>query len=192
MIFTDMNMFLHRIYSGGSHLPVTFDNCQHYAQLLEDYRLNEYNRQIAALCRGLASIVPFEFLSIFTWQQLEVLVTGMYGSHVIRIYDDEDDISCSHVSCIMIHRCLIVSTHHMSTLSSSHFHLGNPDIDISLLRDKTEYRGNVSSRDRHIQLFWEVLEGFTLEERKLFLQFVRLYVHVHVLFGQVVSYARCS
>jgi hypothetical protein len=49
---------------------------------------------------------------------------------------------------------------------------GNPDIDISLLRSKTEYRGNLSARDKHVLMFWEVLEDMSQEQRKKFLQFV--------------------
>lgn len=49
---------------------------------------------------------------------------------------------------------------------------GNPDIDISLLRSKTEYRGNLSARDKHVLMFWEVLEDMSQDQRKKFLQFV--------------------
>jgi len=108
----------------GNKVPVTFENSLKYAQLLEDYRLHEFSRQVGALCRGLASIVPFNFFSIFTAKQLEILITG------------------------------------------------NPDIDIDLLREKTEYRGSVTPNDRHIKLFWQVMKNFSQEDRKRFLQFV--------------------
>jgi len=49
---------------------------------------------------------------------------------------------------------------------------GNPDMDVQLLRDKTEYRGNVSAFDKHVLFFWEALEEMTQEQRKNFLQFV--------------------
>ena len=109
---------------GGAKRRVTFDNSREYADLLERRRLTEFAPQIDALCRGLASIIPYDFLSIFTSEQLEVLITG------------------------------------------------SPEIDLQLLKEKTEYRGNVNVRDRHIQLFWDALEGFTSEERTAFVQFV--------------------
>jgi len=109
---------------GGSSIPVTFARCGEYVALAEKCRLAEFQLQLAAICRGIMAIVPMEFLTMFTWRQLEVMVTG------------------------------------------------NPEIDIALLREKTMYRGNVSSNDRHIQLFWKVLSSFSLEEKRLFLQFV--------------------
>ena len=39
-------------------------------------RLHEFDLQIDALARGIASIVPIDVLSIFTWKQLEVLIAG--------------------------------------------------------------------------------------------------------------------
>ena len=109
---------------GGRRRRVTFDNSREYADRLERVRLTEFAPQIAALCRGMASIIPYDFLSIFTWRQLEVLITG------------------------------------------------SPEIDLQLLRDKTEYRGAVHAKDRHVQLFWDTLEQFTGEERTAFVQFV--------------------
>ena len=109
---------------GGAKRAVTWENSHEYADLLEAYRLTEFDPQVDAICRGLASIIPIEFLSIFTAGQLEVLITG------------------------------------------------SPEIDIALLKEKTEYRGNVNVKDRHIQLFWETLEAFTSEERTAFVQFV--------------------
>lgn len=48
---------------------------------------------------------------------------------------------------------------------------GNPSIDIDLLREKTEYRGNITAHDKHITLLWEVLHEMTQQQRKAFLQF---------------------
>ena len=109
---------------GGSSRRVTFGNSGEYAALLEAFRLSEFRPQTEALCRGLHSIVPFEFLSIFTASQLEAMVTG------------------------------------------------SPEIDVALLKEKTEYRGNVNAKDRHVALFWEVLDSFSGEERTAFVQFV--------------------
>ncbi|SPQ94601.1 unnamed protein product (mitochondrion) [Plasmodiophora brassicae] len=49
---------------------------------------------------------------------------------------------------------------------------GNPDIDIQLLREKTIYSGNVREADPHIQMFWRVIESFSAQDRREFLQFV--------------------
>lgn len=108
----------------GKNILVTYENSQLYANLLEKFRCTEFNKHITSICRGVASIVPLEFLSIFTWNQLEVMIAG------------------------------------------------NPEIDISLLREKTEYRGQIAATDKHIEMFWEVLESFSQEDRQNFLQFV--------------------
>jgi E3 ubiquitin-protein ligase HERC2 len=49
---------------------------------------------------------------------------------------------------------------------------GSPEMDVSLLQSKTEYRGNVCASDKHVLLFWEVLHDLTQEQRASFLQFV--------------------
>ena len=46
------------------------------------------------------------------------------------------------------------------------------EINIQILREKTEYRGNVSARDKHVITFWEMLESFNQKQREMFLQFV--------------------
>jgi hypothetical protein len=48
---------------------------------------------------------------------------------------------------------------------------GAADIDVDILKDKTEY-DSCSASDRHIQFFWEILKEFTPRERSLYLRFV--------------------
>jgi len=47
---------------------------------------------------------------------------------------------------------------------------GRPLVDIQLLKRHTEYSGVVASAP-HIAYFWEVLESFTQDERRAFIQF---------------------
>eukprot|EP00478_Filoreta_tenera_P000066 GABV01000066.1.p1 GENE.GABV01000066.1~~GABV01000066.1.p1 ORF type:complete len:531 (+),score=242.17 GABV01000066.1:681-2273(+) len=58
-------------------LHVTFGERAKFAEWLTRVRLNESQRQIRAVGRGLASIVPEELLSLMTWQELERLVCGV-------------------------------------------------------------------------------------------------------------------
>jgi hypothetical protein len=55
---------------------VTFANRMEYCELLVRHRLGEYDEQLAAIARGLGTIVPGRALHLFTWQELEVLVCG--------------------------------------------------------------------------------------------------------------------
>jgi DUF971 family protein len=49
---------------------------------------------------------------------------------------------------------------------------GNRMIDITRLRDNTEYDNDISLKDPHIIYFWEILEEFNELEKTLFLRFV--------------------
>ncbi len=49
---------------------------------------------------------------------------------------------------------------------------GVEDIDVNLLRSCTEYDEGVTSSDRHVLAFWEVLEEMEPSERTAFLRFV--------------------
>jgi hypothetical protein len=64
------------VIPGGSGIPVTFSNRLKYCEAVAHYRLHEFDTQIAALRRGIGHIVPLRVLSLFTWQELEYLVSG--------------------------------------------------------------------------------------------------------------------
>lgn len=72
--FDKMNQV--ELVAGGSYKEVTFNNRLEYCDLFQEFQLNRYNAQISAIARGIAKIVPFDILSIFTWDQLDVLVCG--------------------------------------------------------------------------------------------------------------------
>merc|ERR1711871_816593 len=61
---------------GGSSIPVTYDTRLRYCELLEQFRIHEFDRQIQAIRRGLATIVPVGLLCLFTWRELEIFVCG--------------------------------------------------------------------------------------------------------------------
>lgn len=62
--------------AGGRSMPVTFANRLKYVKMYTDFRLREFDAHVAALRRGLASVVPMAALVLYTWQELEVLVAG--------------------------------------------------------------------------------------------------------------------
>lgn len=61
---------------GGASMPVTFTNRLRFCDLVEQFRLHEFDEQVAAMKRGLATIVPIRSLTLFTASELEVLVAG--------------------------------------------------------------------------------------------------------------------
>jgi hypothetical protein len=55
---------------------VTSQNLQLYFDLAMQCRLHEFDKQVAAVRRGLGQIVPLSLLNLYTGSQLEVLVCG--------------------------------------------------------------------------------------------------------------------
>jgi len=48
---------------------------------------------------------------------------------------------------------------------------GKPEIDTEVLKKHTVYKDGVNKNDSHVQMLWQVLEGFTHEERAMFIRF---------------------
>ena len=61
---------------GGAERDVTFQDRSEYADLVENYRLHEFDVQIASLRRGLATVLPVQQLCLFTGEELETMVCG--------------------------------------------------------------------------------------------------------------------
>merc|ERR1711916_339065 len=60
----------------GANIPVTFETRHEYCDLVLDYRLHEFDRVAAAVRSGLSTIIPIRLLSLFTWDELELMVCG--------------------------------------------------------------------------------------------------------------------
>lgn len=61
---------------GQRSRPVTFQTRHEYCDAVTAARLSEFDRQIAAMERGLNEVVPCRALRLFSGEQLEVLVAG--------------------------------------------------------------------------------------------------------------------
>lgn len=61
---------------GGREIPVTFANRLRYCDAAEKFRLHEFDPQLQAIKRGLATVVPIRALSLFTASELETLIAG--------------------------------------------------------------------------------------------------------------------
>jgi hypothetical protein len=60
----------------GRELSVRFDERFEYARKVEAVRLNEFREQVENMRKGMATIIPIQLLSLFTWQELELNVCG--------------------------------------------------------------------------------------------------------------------
>ncbi|TMW68517.1 hypothetical protein Poli38472_005985 [Pythium oligandrum] len=65
-----------RLKPDGQRVPVTFASRFEYADLVEMYRLHEFDTQIEAVRRGLDKVVPTSLLPLFTGAELELMVCG--------------------------------------------------------------------------------------------------------------------
>ena len=65
------------IIAGGRSLALTFANRQDYATRALEFRLHEFDRQVAAVREGMSWIVPVPLLSLLSALNLEHLVCGM-------------------------------------------------------------------------------------------------------------------
>jgi len=61
---------------GGAQKQLTYAEAPHFAELVENFRLHESDNQIALVRQGLATVVPVDLLSLWSWQELELQVCG--------------------------------------------------------------------------------------------------------------------
>ena len=60
----------------GADKNVTFENRNEYCDLVENFRLHEFDKQAAAVRAGLGTVVPAGALNLLTGSELEILVCG--------------------------------------------------------------------------------------------------------------------
>jgi hypothetical protein len=61
---------------GGAQQRITMTNRHAFVKALQDFRLSEFREQCTAMRQGLATVVPYQCLSLMTWVQLERWVCG--------------------------------------------------------------------------------------------------------------------
>eukprot|EP00475_Leptophrys_vorax_P044051 TRINITY_DN8686_c0_g1_i1.p1 TRINITY_DN8686_c0_g1~~TRINITY_DN8686_c0_g1_i1.p1 ORF type:complete len:636 (-),score=165.67 TRINITY_DN8686_c0_g1_i1:54-1961(-) len=64
------------LIANGENVSVTWENRTQFVQALIHFRVNEFKAQCDAMKRGLATVVPYPLLSLFTWQELELQICG--------------------------------------------------------------------------------------------------------------------
>jgi HECT-domain (ubiquitin-transferase)/Regulator of chromosome condensation (RCC1) repeat/SPRY domain/Kelch motif len=66
----------HELVPGGADRRVTWEDRHEFARALKEYRIHEFDAQVDAIRRGLATVVPIRMLSLFTSSELEAAVSG--------------------------------------------------------------------------------------------------------------------
>lgn len=65
------------ITNGGGKIPLLFSNRSQYFDQSVQFRLQEFDVQIAAIREGMSGIIPVPLLSLITAEHMEQLVCGI-------------------------------------------------------------------------------------------------------------------
>ncbi len=72
----------------GRATSITWENKDDYIKLTLQYRMQESAVQMDAIRRGLATVVPYRLLTLFSWQEVERLVCGTADFDVKLLMDN--------------------------------------------------------------------------------------------------------
>ncbi|XP_071542676.1 ubiquitin-protein ligase E3C [Panulirus ornatus] len=68
---------IEELIPNGSNIAVTNENRIEYIYRMADYKLNkQIAKQIQAFKKGVADVVPLEWLQMFDWRELQMLISG--------------------------------------------------------------------------------------------------------------------
>jgi len=76
-VITDSDRKEYELIPGGRNVTLTWQNRKLFCKSLVEYRKSEFTLQCNAMRRGLATVVPYTMLSLFTWEELELEVCGV-------------------------------------------------------------------------------------------------------------------
>lgn len=113
-----------------------------------NYRLHEFDAQVAAVREGMSKVIPVPFLALFSGPELETMVCG------------SPDIPLTLLKSVATYKGININdtfTKRLNFLS---------------LRISTSAVLGIEATAPLIQWFWEVMEEFSNQERSLFLRFV--------------------
>lgn len=114
------------IIKGGSKMKVNKDNLESFIHHFADFKCNRViEPQCTAFLQGLSTVIPLEWLRIFSPKELVYLISG-----------------------------------------------SSEDIDLADMKENTLYSGGYTDASPVITWFWEIMEEFDTEMRRVFLWFV--------------------
>ena len=92
------------LVEGGASKVLTFENRMEWADAMVEYRLHEVDTQVAAIRRGMGTIVPVQLLPLFTWQEVELQVCGRRDVNVdfLKANTDVSRVRGSHTHVDMM------------------------------------------------------------------------------------------
>ena len=76
-------------------IPVTFDNCGEYGQLIVKKRLEEHPIAYNRIRDGMSAVVPIDYLNLLSYKQLETLVCGATNIDIDILKENTEYEGCS-------------------------------------------------------------------------------------------------
>nr|XP_012152188.1 PREDICTED: E3 ubiquitin-protein ligase HERC2 [Megachile rotundata] len=76
MPFSTPSALGHDVPLSSRYRKITPENKHEYVQLALDYRLREFDAQVAAVREGMSKVIPVPFLALFSGSELETMVCG--------------------------------------------------------------------------------------------------------------------
>ena len=83
------------VVEGGRGIPVTFENCAEYAELVVKKRLSESTAAYNRIREGMSVTVPIDYLNLLSFRQLETLVCGAITVDVEILKENTDYEGCA-------------------------------------------------------------------------------------------------
>jgi len=155
---------------GGENISVPFESRHEYLRLVGQARVSECDAQARAVARGLATQVPMHVLSLFTWQELELMVCGVATVDLALLK------VCICAVLYVFHVCVCVCVYPMCACFvcvCSCLCVLLPCVCVCVYVQRcTQYGEGLNGDEPFIKHFWAALEGFTNEQRVLYLRFV--------------------
>ncbi|RXH71819.1 hypothetical protein DVH24_025320 [Malus domestica] len=155
---------------GGKNLRVTNENVITFIHLVANHRLNfQIRQQSSHFLRGFQQLIPKDWIDMFNEHELQVYSYTLWlcclGFVCIKSPDDATNAYCEEN--ILVHILLYKST----AMAMQDVVCGSLDsLDVDDLRMHTNYVGGYHSEHYVIDMFWEVLKSFSLENQKKFLK----------------------
>ena len=82
------------VVQGGKNIPVTFENCREYSQLVIKKRLEENPAAYDRIREGMSATMPLDYLNLLSFRQLETLVCGATDVNVPILKENTDYDGC--------------------------------------------------------------------------------------------------
>jgi len=79
----------------GENITVTYATRIEFTDMVEEYRMHEFDEQVEYIRRGLSKVLPLNYLTLFTWREMETMICGTPQFNVDLLQECTEYSSCS-------------------------------------------------------------------------------------------------